>query len=167
MKKLIFLCVFAIGTVSCLHNTSPSTTSAYKPILMDRKSLANSIKFEAAKDLNKPGKICISGNFMYVTEPFSGVHVFNNTDPTKPINTGFITVPGIQTISIKNNTLFADNSTDLLAINITNPTVPIVSTRLENIMPWPGVPDNLPLDTPVSQLNWPANAVVVGWEGLK
>jgi len=168
MQKLGILSVLVLLTSSCFKDVNqPTTISAYKPILVDRKTLATTVTFEKATDLNKPGKICISSNFVFITEPFLGVHVFDNSDPSKPVNLGLIRVLGVQNIDIKGNTLFADNATDIIAIDISNPTIPVVKTRLENIIPNPGIPDGKTLDDPVSAATWPANTVVVGWENLK
>ena len=168
MKSFYILFFIAIIGYSCSKSSStPAPVSAYKPVLMSKNDLVQSVKWLSASELNNPGSYLLNGNFLYVVEMYKGVHVFDNSNPLVPVNTGFINIPGIQTISIKNNALFADNATDIVAIDLNNTSGAIVLSRIENVLPQPAPPDGLPLDGPVSQSTWPANTVVVGYEKLK
>ena len=168
MKRLwILFCLSAIAG-SCAKSTpTPAPVSAYKPVLMDKQSLENSVKWMPATDLSNPGKYLLNSNYLYVVEMYKGVHVFDNTNPSSPQNMGLINVPGIQTISIRANALYVDNSTDVVSIDISNPTSPTVLARISNVLPVPAPPDGLPLDGAVSQSTWPANTVAVEYVKLK
>ena len=168
MKRLWILFWLAAIASSCLKNTpAPAPVSAYKPVLMDKQSLVTSVKWLPATDLSNPGKYTLNGHYLFVVEMYKGVHVFDNTDPSNPINSGFINIPGIQTISIKNNTLFGDNATDIVALDISNPINPPVLSRISNVLSPPGPPDGLPLDAPVAQSTWPKNTVAVEYVKIK
>ena len=47
-----------------------------------------------------------------------GIHVFDNSDPAHPEEVTFIEIPGNIDMAIRNQTLFADSYTDLVAIDI-------------------------------------------------
>jgi len=66
------------------------------------------------------GKIYYKAPYMYVNERFKGIHVFDNSDPENPIPIAFIQVFGSEDIAIKDNILYADNYTDLVAIDISD-----------------------------------------------
>jgi hypothetical protein len=167
MEKILLFALGCLGLASCVGNNTITPTgsphSAYKPILMDRNTLVQSIAFEPGKDLNIPGKIYIYGNYLFVSEYYKGVHIYDNTDPQDPKNIGFIRIPGCLDIAVKDNTLYADNSTDLVAIDLSDPKNPKVAKRVEKVLPEPTPPDGLSLDAPYTAAQRPANTVVVDW----
>lgn len=168
MRKLWVLFCLSLFVSSCYNPTAtPAPVSAYKPILIDKKDLVNSIQWLQPTELSKPGKYLLNGNYLYVVELYKGVHVYDNTNASYPVNSGFINIPGIQTISIKNNVLYVDNATDVVAIDINNPIGAKILSRIADVLPPPGPPDGLPLDGPVAQSTWPANTVAVAYVKLK
>jgi hypothetical protein len=168
MKNIIFIFAVATGLSSCVTPAPPGMPkSAYKPVLMDRTTLKSSITFQDPKVLNTPGKVYIKDNYIFISERFKGVHIYDNTDKTKPKDLGFIRVPGCLDMAVKNNTMYVDNSTDLVAINLSNPAQPQVMKRVENILPEPTPPDGLALDDAYSLAKRPANTVIVDWEIIK
>jgi hypothetical protein len=168
MKNIIFSIAVSAVLVSCVRETPPTMPrSAYKPVLMDRATLRNSIAFQEPKDLNIPAKIYIKGNYIFISEQYKGVHVYDNTDKTKPKEIGFIRVPGCLDMAMKNSTLYVDNSTDLVAVNLSDPSNPKVTKRVESVLPEPTPPDGLALDDAYSLAKRPANTVVVDWEKIK
>jgi hypothetical protein len=108
---------------------------AIVPKLMAKEDLRSSIKFGPARDLSKPGKIYTKGTLLFVNEKYEGVHVINNADPSNPVKLGFIEVPGCIDIAMKDNTLYVDNATDLVAINISDPNNVTITERLPGIFP--------------------------------
>jgi hypothetical protein len=108
---------------------------AIVPKLMSKDDLVNSIKFAPARDLVKPGKIYTKDNLLFVNEKYEGVHVIDNADPANPVKLGFIEVPGCIDIAMKASTLYVDNATDLVAINIADPKNPMVTERMREIFP--------------------------------
>jgi hypothetical protein len=167
MKNLLPFLALALLMGSCTDPSSSvrpsSPKSAYKPVLMDRATLNNSIAFGPAKDLAIPAKIYIKGNYLFISEQFKGVHVYDNTDPSAPKNLGFIRIPGCLDMAVKDNTLYADNSTDMVAIDLSDPANPTVSKRIASVLPEPTPPDGLLLDDPYTAAQRPANTVIVDW----
>jgi len=164
MKKLFISACVALLYFSCKNTPVIGVTvSKYKPVLIARNSLPNSVFTQAPSDISNPGKYLVNGNYLYVVEKYKGVHIFDNTNPASPKNMAFIVVPGIETISILNNSLYVDNSIDIVSLDISNPANPTLISRIPNAIPQPGPPDGLPLDSQVNQNTWPHNSVVVNW----
>ena len=164
MRALLISVCLALICLSCENKPIIGVTvSKYKPILIARSSLPNSVFAQPPSGVSNPGKYLVNGNYLYVVEKYKGVHIFDNTNPTVPKNLVFIAVPGIETISILNNTLFVDNSTDIVGLDISNPASPALTSRIPNVIPQPGPPDGLPLDSQVNKTTWPHNSVVVNW----
>lgn len=162
MKKLIILLVVVcFGLMST--DIAPPYQGDYKPILMKRTDLENSVKSIAPIPLINPGKIYIKGNYIYIIEKYKGIHVINDEDLTNPVKEKFITVPGIVDISIKNDVLYADNAVDLVGVDISDLENANVVSRVRNVFPelphpeWGGVQWNY------SRENRPSNTVIVEW----
>src|SRR5258706_7186484 len=99
----------------------PAQYYALKAVTITKDSLRNSVHSEATRDLHSAGKIYVYKNYLFVVEPRAGVHIFNNADPANPVNLSFITIPAIGDVAVKDNTLYADNAIDLIALDISNP----------------------------------------------
>ncbi len=115
------LFTIAVLLFACKDKTmSKYTYTANVPIYMSFEDLRSSVKTENPKNLNEPGKIFHSGNYIFVSEYLKGVHVIDNTNPTSPQNVTFISLPGNVDIAINGNTLYADSYTDLVALDISD-----------------------------------------------
>ena len=56
-----------------------------------------------------------------MNEVNKGIHVIDNSNAASPVNAAFIDLPGNVDIAVKENILYADFYTDLVAIDISNP----------------------------------------------
>jgi hypothetical protein len=140
--------------------------SAYFPVLMDRDDLEISVKFRETQDIVNPGKIYYKDQVIYLNEKYKGIHVINNSDPSNPQNIGFINIPGCIDIAIKNNSLLADNATDLVAIDITDLEHLKVTDRIQNVFPESTPPDLDYIPYMFTIANRPRNTVIVGWKKI-
>src|SRR5690606_29616018 len=104
----------------------------YKPLYKSSQELQE-IKAGPPQPLVNPGKIYVYRNFLFVNEIGEGVHVIDNTNPADPKPYSFIAIEGNVDISIKDEVLYADNHTDLVAINISNVANISVSARIEDV----------------------------------
>ncbi len=91
------------------------------PIYQPYEEYLASITNEDDQKLVNAGKIYQIGTWKFVNEVDKGVHVYDNSDPTNPVYTTFITIPGNQDVAVKNNTLLADSYSNLLAIDFSDP----------------------------------------------
>jgi hypothetical protein len=148
MKKqlnFLLLLVLAGGLCSaCWKTTSvepapftgvSNTKTGYKPIYMATE-LAYKVVVQSPQALKNPGKIYIKDNYLFVNEVGKGIHVFDNVDKRNPIPLAFISIPGNVDIAVKGTTLYADNLTDMVAIDITSPNSAKVVKRLPNMFPY-------------------------------
>lgn len=135
MRKLyLFAFVLLIG---CGPDDGPArfpagTVQGFRPIYTNEETFSR-IEFVEDMPLSNPGKIFNYGKFLLVNESSSGVHIYDNEDPTLPIHLGFITIPGNQDIALQGNILYADHGVDLIALDLSDPTNPEVVDRREDI----------------------------------
>lgn len=86
-----------------------------------------------AQPIENLGKIYYKDPYIFVNERFKGIHVFDNSDPTQPTPIAFIQIYGSEDIAISGNILYADNYTDLVAIDISDLNNVRVVNRVENL----------------------------------
>lgn len=122
---------------SCKKDNCNETVSyrAYEPVYMSYESLRSGVKTEAARALQKPGKIYMAGNFIFVNEVNEGIHIINNQNPASPQNVSFISIPGNIDMAAMGNLLYADSYIDLLVFDISNPQQVQLVKRVENALP--------------------------------
>lgn len=133
MEKTLFLLGFLMMLTSCEKTINEENlTEGYKPIYMDYNGIHQISSIRPVNMVNT-GKIYLYQNCVFVNERGRGVHVIDNSNPQNPRNIKFINIPGNYDISIKNNILYADNTTDLVAINISNLDSVYVTKRIPNV----------------------------------
>ncbi|MCP4133908.1 MAG: hypothetical protein GY754_23260 [bacterium] len=132
-KFIIFSCFFLFLAISCERT---DTNKVYKPVYLSYEELRSSIRLETAGKLSDTGKIYIKDHFIYINEKNKGIHIINNENPSQPVNTGFINIPGNMDIAIRDSILYADSFIDLVAIDISNPNEISVSKRIKDAFPY-------------------------------
>lgn len=166
MKKVILCIILSSLLTSCFDGIiEPDPYSVYRPILMSRESLEKSITFHVPDKITDPGKIYFKDDFIFISEEFKGVHIIDNKDPKNPVNKGYLEVAGCVDMAIKDNTLYVDNATDLVALDLTSLSQSQVriTKRVRDALPELTTPDGRPLPEKYTRSNWPSNAVLVGW----
>lgn len=134
----------------------------YRPVLMDRNELENSVKLIDPQPITNFGKIYRYGDLLFINEQFEGIHIINNADPVNPVNTGFISIPGNIDIAIKDDYIYADNAVDLIVISYDGLNVQVVDRNRE-IFPELSSPDGYYS----SDLeNRPENTVIIKWNEI-
>jgi hypothetical protein len=157
--------VAIIVTLSC-DNTSESD---YREYLVARPLTISMEEFKSEPDIIPPqpikqsGKIYAYRDYIFVNEPYAGVHVINNSSPESPVKQGFIKIPGNIDISIKDDYLFADSLQDLLVLDISDINNINQVARVEGVLQ-----DNIfwPFEAEIVESgNWDPNTeILVGWE---
>ncbi|MFC2111105.1 hypothetical protein ACFLQ5_01495 [Bacteroidota bacterium] len=136
MKKSILI-IFAITLLyGCIdeNGKKPYSGEGYKPVYIS-KDEAFVIQATEPTTLISPGKMYLYNNDIYVTDKGRGVHIINNTNPAIPKKVKFISIPGVKDVVVKSGILYADNMTDLVALDITNLSNITVKKRLKDIYP--------------------------------
>jgi hypothetical protein len=155
----IVLAVFFLASFS--RDIEPGT--AYTPILLKKDDLPKSVFFKEAQDFENPGKIYLYGSGIYIVDSYKGIHVIDNQDKANPTKTGFIHIPGVMDVAIRDEVLYADNAVDLVAINLRNyPEISVIS-RAGDVFPELLPPDLNGMPSRFQPSNRPKNTVIVGW----
>lgn len=166
MKKLfsliwIPLLGMALFTTSCRDTfTETRTYTAYVPTYMSYDDLRASVAAESPSAIQANGKIYLKDQYLFVNEKYKGIHIFDNSDPAKPVNLGFVNIPGNVDISVKGNYLFADSYVDLVVLDISDITHAKEVGRMKDVFPYtiPDVEGNYPI-APIDQ----KKGVITGW----
>jgi len=111
------------------------TYTYYKPVYKTAAEVRANIKSNTAQPVERPGKIYVKGNYIFLNEVDKGIHVIDNSNPAQPRNVTFINIPGNVDIAVKGNTLYADLYTDLIAIDISNPQNVVLKKVVEGVFP--------------------------------
>jgi hypothetical protein len=162
MKKIaLYILLIALGITTGCKDKFTEIFTANSPVYMSYDDLRKAVKQVAATDLVNPGKIYLKDQFLFIVEEMKGIHVFDNTDPSNPINKTYIEIPGNADIAIKGNTLYADSYIDMVAIDISDLTSIKEVGRVEKVLPY-AIP---PYDTkyPIARVD-EENGVVIDWE---
>ena len=117
INALLLLLVFAVFT-GCKKEEYEMIQITKRISVQEMRALPiGMIKAIPAK---RTGKIYIYNDYLFINEPNEGIHIYNNSNPSAPVNVGFLQIPGNVDLAIHNNILYADNFIDLLAFDISN-----------------------------------------------
>ncbi len=164
MKNASFLLAFVfLINQSCCFNCQDDdgidNQSAYEPIYASRSDLDNSIQLNTAQSIVNSGKIYVIDNLLFVNEEREGFHIFDNSNPQAPKKLKFLKVIGSTDLAIRNDILYINQSTDLIALkyNRDNQTIALTK-RIENTFP--------DLRSPDGYLDYktPENSIVINWK---
>jgi hypothetical protein len=161
---LLFACLILCSSTCGDGNSYKILYTSYTPVFMKRADLENSITIGSPRVIGAPSKIYTKDNYLYVSESGVGVHIINNTNPANPVNEHFIKIVGCNDMAIKGNVLYADNATDLVAIDISNPSSLKINSREVNAFPEPTTPDGYSVRPEHSKDNRPADLILVKWK---
>jgi len=140
MKWLGFLSVALAGSMAlagCLTDKEDSRLAVGKveglrPVYSENWKDIQSLD---PRPVNKLGKIYYKDSTIYVAETGWGIHVIDNRNPFNPVRTRFLQIPGCRDIAIRGSILYADNVTDLVAIDISNLENIALLSRVEGLYP--------------------------------
>lgn len=139
MASRIFTTLLVVTAIflfsSCLQDKCDRTHEfvRYDPVYMTLDGMRVDVSVEAPRQLQSPGNIYYYNNYLLINERLEGIHVIDNTDPANPVNVSFIEIPGNRDIAVRDNILYADMFIDLVAIDITDVTNPVMQCRIENV----------------------------------
>lgn len=164
-----FILFLALIFSGCEMSNDPESlidnqgNTQYKPVLMEKADLDKTISFSEPQAMIQPGKFYVYPPYVLVNERFEGIHIIDNSDPYNPQPKGFIRIPGCADMAVKNNILYADNATDLVSIDITDPLSPKLIDRDKDVFPDLIPPDNGLVPSVYDKNNRPENTVIIKW----
>jgi len=136
MKKIYLLTifVFSILFLSCDNDDNPEQAKFAVPVVKSLAALRSNVFVGSARQTTSDGKIYVTEDYLFYIAQESGVHIFNNQNPSTPVNIAFINLEGVHDISVKGNYLFADNFVDLLVFDISNSNNITLVRTVENVI---------------------------------
>jgi hypothetical protein len=130
-QLLLFTSISCLMLVNaCVKDkcTKVLTYTQFEPVYLSLDEVRVDPVMQVPRALSQPGKIYLYGSTLMINELNEGIHFYDNADPTNPQPLGFLNIPGNNEMAVLSNTLYADNYSDLLAIDITD----ISNVRLKN-----------------------------------
>lgn len=125
MRKRIFAILAITATVfainGCFKDVTLEKYSFYRPVYKTKAEVRAGIKSSAPQQIQNPGKIFIRGNYIFLNDVSRGIHIIDQSNPAAPKNIAFIAIPGNVDLSVNGNYLYADQYTDLVTLDITDP----------------------------------------------
>lgn len=147
----------------CYHPyapAAPTTGDTYRPVYAAYADV-RTVQTLPPQPLKNVGKIYVKDDYLFINEVGMGIHIIDNRDPAKPVRLSFVSIPGNHELTVKDSILFADNTLDLVALNIADPRSVRVVKRIENAFPYPA----FPLASRVRfECANPERGVVIRWE---
>jgi hypothetical protein len=118
-----------------VKDTGMKKTIIFTPVFKTSDDVRAAIKSDNAVGISHPGKIYVLGNYIFMNEIGRGVHIIDNSNPASPVNKAFIHIPGNEDIAVKGNILYADCFTDLMVIDVSDPSNISLKTYVPNMFP--------------------------------
>lgn len=169
MQRLKFIFPTLLLVAAVAAGCADKTVKVYLaniPVYSDTETWrSQAISFQAPRALERPGKIYLYNHLLLVNEFLQGVHIYDNSNPSNPVNLGFLPVHANQDLAVRNHILYLDSYTDLVSFDISDPSHPHFLSRVNNVFTFdnyaflPGFDETYPM----VEID-PAQGVVTGWE---
>lgn len=120
---LFSACTKDRGTISLTYNKG---TAVYG----DLNEVRSLPLLASPRNIYNPGKIFIGEDFILIGEENEGIHVFDNTNPSSPVNISFIQLPFTKEFFVDNDIIYAESHYDFLKIDLSNISMPTLIDRV-------------------------------------
>lgn len=137
MKRIypIFtLALCALFFQGCFKDTYRETFKIFTPIYKTLTEVRAEMKSGPAQPLQNPGKLNLFGSYIFLNEVGKGIHVIDNSNPASPRNISFINIPANVDLAIKGSYLYADSYSDIVVLDISQPTNVKPVTFMNNVV---------------------------------
>ncbi|MFK7755675.1 MAG: LVIVD repeat-containing protein [Flavobacteriales bacterium] len=163
-----FSCLLLLITLSFLSckDKTEAIYMANTPIYQDFESFRNTdFSLTPAREISQAGKLWVKDNYLFVVDLLSGVHFFDNTNPSNPINLGFLEIYACSDIAVSGNQLYADSYHDLLTFNISDIQNPQLHCRSLDVFDFKAMQGLSGYDTSLPATGViPEKGVILGWK---
>jgi hypothetical protein len=105
----------------CMKDRVTRTYKISTPIYEVLTAFRESVRSQSPATIGNTGKLTVIGKYIFLSEPFKGIHIIDNSNPSSPKNVSFINIPGNEDMAVKGNTLYADAYGDLVSFDISDP----------------------------------------------
>src|SRR5690606_8461394 len=162
MKTSHLLWMLFAGATFMSCNTKEEVVDGWKPIYSSDENM-DVVDIKASEPLENPGRIYTYENLLLVNDQSKRIHIYDNTVNSNPTEVSFIGIPGNMDFSVRQGKIYADNITDMVIIDISNPASPFYVNRITNVFPVQQFPDEFGAFECVD----PSKGAVIGWEKAK
>jgi hypothetical protein len=169
MRKLLIILCVSIFLFSCDWNSEPerpATVEGYVPVYSS-STIAKQVKSEAPRTTVNGGKMYTVGTILYQVERDSGIHIIDYANPQSPQKIGFIKSFLCKEVAAKNGFIYTNNLSDLVVLDVSNPSNVQVVSRVENVFPdlslqYPPKPNNF--STVYFECHDESKGLIVAWK---
>ena len=148
-----------VGAIVASCGGKEEVVDGWKPIYSSDKN-TDVVDIKNAEPLENPGRIYTYENLLLINDQSKGIHIYDNTNNTNPVQLSFIGIPGNMDFSVRQDKIYADNITDMVIIDISNPSAPFFTNRVTDVFPIQQFPDEFGAFECVD----PSKGTVIGWE---
>lgn len=116
------------------------------------------------KPIQQAGNIYAFGRYIFQVDVGRGIHVIDNSVPAQADRIGFIAINGCEQISIRGAYLYTNSFSDLVTLNISDPTHLVEVSRVPGA--FPELMYSYPMVQPeeIGYYECPTyDSIVVGW----
>ncbi|HCY45110.1 MAG TPA: hypothetical protein DHU89_00400 [Flavobacteriales bacterium] len=135
MKNYLSLALLACFIITSCTKDKGSLTLTFTKSTAEYGNLEeirNTELLEASRAIENPGKIYIGEEYLLIGEEGIGIHVYDNSAPSNPVNVAFMNVPFCKEFFVKDDFIYAESQYDLLKINISDFASPFLAERALN-----------------------------------
>ncbi|MBX3253064.1 MAG: hypothetical protein KF862_02895 [Chitinophagaceae bacterium] len=125
------LLTFAGCLKDSVKQTRTYTYTMLTPVYKTRAEVYGAMNSNSAEKITSAGKIYIKDQYIYLNEVDKGIHIIDNSNPSDPKQVAFLDIPGNRDMAVKDNILYADMYSDLIAIDISNPQQTTVTREIK------------------------------------
>ena len=135
-KSIYFILLSSVLLLSgCLKDKFTRTYTLLYPVYATKSEVLASINSEPISTVKNPGKFYLYGKYIFLNEIDKGVHVIDNSNPSKPKPVAFLKIPGNLDIAVRGSIMYADMYGDLLTLDISNPTKASLKKLVPDVFP--------------------------------
>jgi len=161
---ILSLTFITLGITSCKDSCKNEMIyDANVPIYLSYEELRKPITTKSSEILEHPGKFWRKDGYLFVSDVNKGVHIYNISNASAPYEMVFVQIPGVMDVAVKGNYLLADSYTDLLVLDVSNPSQPSEVKRLPNVFPYNAFKAEANTGFPVVAPD-ETKGVVIGWK---
>lgn len=164
MKKTLFFLSAILILASCQDKVYNKYTGCF-PVYTDTETFREPAAFLSPQTIEDNGSIYIKDQYLFLVSPDKGIHFIDNSNPSSPVNIGFLNLIGCTGMSIKDNYLYANSFIDMVVFDISTITSPTEVSRMKDIFPQalPVIEKNYPMGEEIDK----NKGVVTSWEYKK
>ncbi|MBC6994663.1 hypothetical protein QWY85_07700 [Neolewinella lacunae] len=139
MQRLLTLALLALLTIvfaSCLEEKCEENrlVLGFEPVVVTSDAWRNSAFICGIPEpVCEAGGFYVYGPYLFMVETNRGLHIYDNSDTRNPRPITFMEAPGGQGIAVRNDILYMNQYTDLVAFDLSNPENPTLVGRTEDV----------------------------------